>query len=117
MPVIFERIKMLCKREGISVSALEKKLGLSVSTITKWQVSSPKIDSIIPVAQYFNVSIDFLCGLTDAAEKYLETQNISMAVKELFDGIIKRNLNDNQAKSVARYVDFSFSFNEDGSEK
>lgn len=64
--ILYQRIKGLCERQGISISKLESELGFGSSSIKKWErVSSPSIDKIVKVASYFNVSVDYLLGRTD----------------------------------------------------
>jgi len=64
--VLYTRVKQLCDERGLSVTRLESELGFSTSTIQKWKTSSvPNAASIIKIAQYFNVSTDYLLGITD----------------------------------------------------
>lgn len=66
MSTLYDRIKFLCERSEISISKLESDLGFGSSSIKKWEkTSSPSIDKIIKVANYFDVSIDYLIGRTD----------------------------------------------------
>lgn len=66
MSVIFQRIKELCEREGITISKLEHQLGFSGSTIKKWEsTASPTAERLVKTANYFNVSADYLLGLSD----------------------------------------------------
>lgn len=58
--MIYERIVELCKGKGISISRLEKECGLGNATIRGWKNSSPKVDNLIVVANYFGVSINDL---------------------------------------------------------
>ncbi|MCL1859113.1 MAG: helix-turn-helix domain-containing protein [Oscillospiraceae bacterium] len=57
-------IEKLCNNRDISKSELEKKLNFSNALISKWSESYPKADKIVAIAQYFNVSSDYLLGLT-----------------------------------------------------
>ncbi|EAD9126963.1 XRE family transcriptional regulator [Listeria monocytogenes] len=59
---VYEIVKILCKENDISLSELEKKLGLTRNTLYKWKTQSPSIDRLLLVANYFNVSVDFLVG-------------------------------------------------------
>lgn len=64
--VVYERIKLLCAKNGISIAKLEFDLGFGNSSIKKWEkVSSPSADKIVKVASYFNVSTDYILGLSE----------------------------------------------------
>lgn len=62
---IVKKIKDLAYEKGISIAALERKIGLANGAIYKWDKSSPTIDKLSKVANYFNVSTDYLLGKTD----------------------------------------------------
>lgn len=63
---LYNRIKGLCLKKGITISKLETDLSFGNSSIKKWEkVSSPSVDKIIKVASYFDVSVDYLLGRTD----------------------------------------------------
>lgn len=57
--MIYEKIKELCKKNQMSISELESKLGFSNGTVGKWKVSSPKFSNIVAVAKFFNLSLDY----------------------------------------------------------
>ncbi|WP_438837940.1 helix-turn-helix domain-containing protein [Streptococcus pluranimalium] len=61
----FERIKELCKKHGISLNSLEEKLGYSRNTIYSLKKQKPNAERIAEIANYFNVSTDYLLGRTD----------------------------------------------------
>lgn len=65
MKVFCERFKDLRKEKGISTVNLGKVLGVSGSTITRWEngVIIPSIEHLFNIANYFNVSADYLIGL------------------------------------------------------
>lgn len=64
--ILYYRIKELCLKKGISISKLETELGFGNSSIKKWKSnSSPSIDKIIKIANYFDVTVDYLIGMTD----------------------------------------------------
>lgn len=63
---LYTRIKELCEERGITMTKLQEELGLSSSLIRKWKTNtSPSIDKVMTIAQYFGVSIDYLMGLSD----------------------------------------------------
>lgn len=59
---IKERIKALCVERDLNLPKLEEALGFGNSTISKWDKSSPSLDKVIKVADFFDVSVDFLAG-------------------------------------------------------
>lgn len=63
--IILERIKELCSEREITVAQLERNLGFGKGTIGKWKERIPSVDKVRVVANYFNVSIDFLTGITN----------------------------------------------------
>lgn len=63
-----ERIKKLCENHGITVPMLEERLSIPNNTIYQWNKRKPNTDRLEKVADYFNVSIDYLLGRTDGME-------------------------------------------------
>jgi len=55
---IVENIKEICAHHQITIPKLEKELGFGNGTIYNWAKSSPSIDKIQKVADYFDVSIE-----------------------------------------------------------
>lgn len=60
--IIVDSIKKLCKDKNITVSQLEKETGLSQGLVSKWMNTTPSLDKIINIADYFHVSIDEVVG-------------------------------------------------------
>ena len=73
MTDILNVIKLLCKKQNITVTELERNLGIANATISRWGKSSPKAESVQKVADYFGVSIDYLLGRTDYASTVEQT--------------------------------------------
>ena len=63
--IIYTRIKELCLENNISQTRLEDELGLGKTIIAKWRHSSPNVESLMKVAEYFHVSVDYLIGISD----------------------------------------------------
>ncbi|RGO69233.1 XRE family transcriptional regulator [Hungatella hathewayi] len=57
---VFERIEDLRKSRKISQGKLEKELGFSNGSISKWKTSMPTPERLQKIADYFGVTIDFL---------------------------------------------------------
>lgn len=62
---LYDRLKELCDKSSIKPANLEKILNFGNGTLSRWGKSSPSIDKVQKVADYFNVSIDYLVGKED----------------------------------------------------
>lgn len=62
---MYKKIKQLCEKNNISVYRLEKLLGLSTGSVSKWENSVPRGDTLLKVANYFEVSVDYLLEKID----------------------------------------------------
>ena len=63
--MFFEILSDLCKKNNITVTSLVLKLGFSSSNATTWKNNKPSTEALIKIADYFNVSVDYLLGRTD----------------------------------------------------
>jgi transcriptional regulator with XRE-family HTH domain len=69
----------LCYRIGKSPSAVAEELGLNKSAVTYWRNNEdaiPKYDTLRKIAEYFNVSIDYLKGKEPLTERVYNDENI-----------------------------------------
>lgn len=82
---IAERLKELRKQRGYSQSELAKQLHVSKSTISMIELGSrqPSIEVLEMIADFFNVSLDYLRGEDDISLYYLDPEVAQMA-QELF---------------------------------
>lgn len=62
---LFEKIKELCQKRGISINSLEETLGYSRNTIYSMKSKKPNAERLQEIADYFDVSTDYLLGRTD----------------------------------------------------
>lgn len=58
--MIYDKIKSLCKEQGLSINSLENAAGLSKGAISKWNKSKPTVDKLSAVAKILGISIDKL---------------------------------------------------------
>ncbi|GMS56983.1 hypothetical protein NUITMVRE36_39770 [Enterococcus raffinosus] len=58
--VIYEKIKRLASKKGVSINRIEKDLGFSSSSISKWNSSNPTSSKLKQVADYLGVTMDYL---------------------------------------------------------
>lgn len=62
-----ENLKQLRMEKGIGQVELANALGVSKGVISLWENGQrePTMSSLIVIAKYFNVSIDYLVGIED----------------------------------------------------
>ena len=65
MYTTFDRVKELSQKRGISLSKLEETLGLGKNSIYALKRNQPSAERLQEIADYFNVSTDYLLGRTD----------------------------------------------------
>ena len=65
MYTTFDRVKELSQKRGISLSKLEETLGLGKNSIYALKRNQPSAERFQEIADYFNVSTDYLLGRTD----------------------------------------------------
>lgn len=64
---LVDKIRALARQRDMSLPQLEQELGLGNGTISRWRNSSPNTEKLQKIADYFNVSMDYLLG----REQYL----------------------------------------------
>jgi len=55
-----DRVRELANSKGLSLPKLESELGFGNGTIVKWDKSTPNTDKLLKVANYLDVSLDYL---------------------------------------------------------
>ena len=68
---LFDRIEDLRAKNGISQGKLEKELGFSNGSISKWRNSLPNPTRLQKLAEYFDVSVEFLMTGKDPSSEFL----------------------------------------------
>lgn len=89
----FEKVRELARKKGLSLNQVEEKLGYSKNTLYSLKRQKVSSERLQEIADYFNVSTDYLLGRTDNpkiatdgdASAPLDLRNIA-AQSMLFDG-------------------------------
>ena len=80
-----ERLITLRKQQGLSQEQLGYELGVTRQTVSKWElgVTTPEMDKLIQLSDFFHISIDELVGHTspEPASKAPETDYAQTAGK------------------------------------
>ena len=114
MFLAFDRIKELADNQKISLNILEEKLGYSTNYLYSLKKGNPKSDRLQEIADYFNVSTDYLLGRTDnpnvASEIFTTADGRTVDLSNLrervvlFDG---KPLSDEDVDKIAQIIKLS----------
>lgn len=86
--ILFENIKTICELKNTTITALEREVGLSVPSISKWKDGNPTIQKILLVTNALNVSIEYLLTsdihkTRQLTEIFLESVYFKTDIREL----------------------------------
>ena len=109
-----EKIKELALKRGISLQKVAEDLGYSINYLYTLKEKTPKSDRLQEIADYFNVSTDYLLGRTDnpaissdivttADGRVVDLSNLRERVV-LFDG---KPLSDEDVDKIAQIIKLS----------
>lgn len=109
-----EKIKELAQKRGISLQKVAEDLGYSINYLYTLKEKTPKSDRLQEIADYFNVSTDYLLGRTDnptiakdtvttADGRVVDLSNLRERVV-LFDG---KPLSDDDVDKIAQIIKLS----------
>ena len=110
---LFEKIKELCQNRGISINSLEETLGYSRNTIYSMKNKKPNAERLQEIADYFNVSTDYLLGRTDNpaiagdSKEYI-WQGKTLNVEEMASNVMMfggRELTDEKKKIIQSIIE------------
>lgn len=85
---LVERIQNLSKEKKITIAELERKNGISNGQIRKWDNSTPGIDKLEVIADFFDVSTDYLLGRTDKKRHYDLNERNEKSIQDELENIL-----------------------------
>lgn len=98
------RLKELREQRRLNQEGLALKLNVSQSTISAYETSErvPDLKTLIEIANFFCVSIDYLAGLSDLKQQIRESDLSSSELQHLH---AYRHLSDTDRAKVTAYMD------------
>jgi transcriptional regulator with XRE-family HTH domain len=87
--LLVKSIREICKSNNITPSQLEAELGFGAGLISRWTKSSPSLDKIVDIADYFNVSIDELIGRNQKTSESNNFQFVYSLIQMTKNGYVK----------------------------
>lgn len=82
--MIGERLAEMRKDHGDTQAALAERLGVSLPTVRAWEQekSSPSHETLVAICQLYDVSSDYLLGLTDLDPAYVQKKRLDQLTAE-----------------------------------
>ena len=82
---MYETFEKLVKQRGVTVADVCKATGISSSTMTDWKKGryAPKADKLQKIADYFEVSLEFL--MTGQQTQYYINEETARLAQEVFE--------------------------------
>lgn len=105
---LYEKIKSLAANRKISIRQLEESLGFGNGVINRWRTTTPGVDKIEKVADYFDVSTDYLLGRTENKHMIIDPKKRALSVEEALDSVMSYDgepLTDNDREVLRRIVE------------
>lgn len=104
------RLTVLLDENNMSQTQLARKIGTSNVTICRYLTCEriPRLDVVAKIASVFNVSIDYLLGLSD--DKSIKRSNedtdfnIAISIKELYSLDKSSNLSKSQIELIKKLL-------------
>ncbi len=90
----YEKIKMLCKERGITVTGLEKELGIARGSLSKIDKNQPGADRLKKLSDYFDLPVEYFLDdqISGQQEVYYENEETARLAQEMFEDKQMRSL-------------------------
>lgn len=110
--MFFDNFCFLCNQKGVSPNKIAKELSISSGSVTEWKRGrTPRMPTLIKIADYFGVSTDYLLnGAADVTDFSPQTKKLAELIRQLderdqikLEGIIEEMLRaDKYQKSASQ---------------
>lgn len=105
---VFERIYDLAKKRDKSLQNVAEDLDFSKNLFYRWKESDPKAKDLQKVADYFNVSVDYLLGRTDYPQQVIEKPDKEKTIDEALNSVMSydgKTVTDNDREILRRIIE------------
>ena len=97
------RLKELREQRRLNQEGLAMELNVSQSTISAYEIGerTPDLETLISIANFFSVSLDYITGLSDAKQQIRKSDLTSDELEYLYK---YKQLNDIDKEKVKAYI-------------
>lgn len=108
----YQNFEELCKQRNIKPNKVSKETGVSTATLTSWKQGkyTPKPDKLKLIADFFNVSLEFLMRNEDVQWNPTEqTMDYTISLSEEEQDLLMeyRKADDTQKEMIRRILAYS----------
>lgn len=108
----YQNFEELCKQRNIKPNKVSKETGVSTATLTSWKQGkyTPKPDKLKLIADFFNVSLEFLMRNEDVQWNPTEqTMNYTISLSEEEQDLLMeyRKADETQKEMIRRILAYS----------
>ncbi len=86
----YKRLIGLIEEKNLTIRRVERGCGLANASIRRWETQSPRLDSVVSVANYLQVSVDYLalggCDKTTQDRTQVELEEVKREQGLICDG-------------------------------
>ena len=86
----YKRLIGLIEEKNLTIRRVERDCGLANASIRRWETQSPRLDSVVTVANYLQVSVDYLalgsCDKTTPERAKVELEEVKREQGLICDG-------------------------------
>lgn len=101
MTIFLDRVKLLAKEKKISMAELEREIEVSKNTSYTWKTKVPNSNTLEKVADYFDVSADYLLGRTDLKRYVIPDERF-----QTFAAHIDDDATEEEIEEILAFIEF-----------
>lgn len=108
----YENFAELCEKNHVTPNKVSRETGISTATLTSWKQGkyTPKTDKLKKIADYFNVSVDYIMRKEDVEwdpESQTVTRSVNLSEEEEYILLEYRNADATQKEMIRRIFAYS----------
>jgi Helix-turn-helix. len=104
---LYEKIKLLASEKKMSIRQLEETLGFGNGVINRWRKNTPGSDKLKKVADYFDVSVDYLLGRTENPNT-VENENANISPEFFAIQRKSKKLSQKEQQKLLKLMELTF---------
>jgi transcriptional regulator with XRE-family HTH domain len=103
---IKDKVQELARQKKMTIAEVERNTGIANGTIGKWNRQNPSLETLQKIANYFNVSTDYLLGRTDNPKVNNGVSSNNDEDDMLIAAHIREGLSEEEKEEVMQYIEF-----------